>query len=71
MKAVVRDIAIAIKDFCEVRMISAFTEDGQGELNEHPAERCIDWVDASDPENVRIVLDNRQAFLVKIEEINS
>lgn len=61
-----RDIGFAIRDFLEGMDISAFTPDGVEGYREKPRAHNIEFIDVSDPNNLKIYLDNRQIFIVRI-----
>jgi hypothetical protein len=56
------DIGLAIRDFVEKQGIFHFNQ--RGEQTEHTV--GVDFVDISDPGNLRVVLSNNQMFNVRI-----
>lgn len=65
MQAQTRDLGLAIRDFLEGSWIHTFI-DHNGELIESNDLRTVETVDASDPDNLRLSLDNGQTFTVRI-----
>jgi carbonic anhydrase len=61
-----RDIGILIRDFIEGRECFEFTEDASGDLIETGFRATVECVDASDPNNLIVTLDNGEAFTVRI-----
>ena len=65
-KAQTRDIGLAIRDAFEYEeQIFIFNEEN-GELIETNELRDVSQIDASDPDNLLVVLDNGQRFRVRI-----
>ncbi len=68
IKATTRDLGLAIRDFLDDREFYHFEEgaDESSELHESEETFEIADVDVSDPNNLKIRLDNGQSFLVRI-----
>ena len=61
-----RDLGLAIRDFLENRSIAHFAENEHGDLDEFPEVATVDYVDVSDPNNLRVSTDTGQWFTVRI-----
>ncbi len=64
-KAQTRDLGIAIRDFLHDQDFHLLKETGDG-LEESGDMREIVDIDASDPNNLFVLLDNRQTFIIRI-----
>lgn len=64
-KATTRDVGLAIRDFLEGQDFQIYAEDKDGTLL-HGGDAAAEIVDASDPNNLNVVLDNGQTFTVRI-----
>lgn len=68
-KITTRDLGLAIRDFLESQVISRFEGDetlGHDVLKEIPNAAAIDFIDASDPNNLKVYVDTHQIFEVRI-----
>ena len=64
-KATTRDLGLAIRDFLDDQYFHVLEETDDG-LEESGDMRKIVSIDVSDPNNLKIKLDNGQAFVVRI-----
>ena len=64
-QASTRDLGLAIRDFLEGQEFQIFADDEDGELL-HAGDASAETVDASDPNNLIVALDNGQTFTVII-----
>ena len=64
-QATTRDVGLAIRDFLEGRDFQLYVDGKDGDLL-HGGDATADVVDASDPNNLNVVLDNGQTFTVRI-----
>ncbi len=64
-KAQTRDLGIAIRDFLDDQDFHLLKETDDG-LEESGDMREVVDIDASDPNNLFVLLDNRQTFIIRI-----
>ena len=69
MKAKTSDIGLAIKDACVGEWINVIEKVNGGPGTRHINERKIVSIDADDPHNPIVMLDNGQRFVVRIISI--
>jgi hypothetical protein len=61
-----RDLGIAIRDALEGESLIVFEEDAGDGIYESPYLRVAEIIDASDPNNLVVHLDNGQLFTIRI-----
>jgi hypothetical protein len=61
-----RDIGLAVRDFLEGRPVSIHQENEDGGMLDPVADAAVDAIDASDPNNLIVALDNGQRFTLRV-----
>ena len=66
VEADTRDIGLAVRDFLEGRTLSIHRDNEDGGMLDPVADAAVDAIDASDPNNLIVVLDNGQRFTLRV-----
>ena len=66
VEADTRDIGLAVRDFLEGRTLSIHHDNEDGGTLDPVADAAVDAIDASDPNNLIVALDNGQRFTLRV-----
>ena len=66
VEANTRDVGLAVYNFLEGRTFSIHQDNEDGGTLDPVADAAVDAIDASDPNNLIVALDNGQRFTVRV-----